>query len=427
LIRDVTTSTGQPQGVAVACQLATVLVDGAMTPTGPALLWQDRRASREAAELASVLDGRDIAIAGRRSAPELTAARLRWVATHEGDAWSRTRYVLSLKDYLVAMLADSIVTDATTASYSMLFDVQQRTWSEALGAAAAVPLARLPRVLAGDARAGEISTAAAASTGLRAGISVAVGGPDGSVAALGSGAVSQGVTVDVAGTTDVVLHTSARPIVDRQGRAVVNAYLIDDLWTTGGPTGLTGGAIAWLSEVLGYDSIERAYREIGAQSAALPPGAGGVTFHTALTGERFPRWTAAAAGSIDGLRREHSAAHVLRAAEEGGAFAVREGLDVLVELGAEIGDVRVSGGVTKRREALQLRADAWRRPVIGVSAGEATTVGTAILAAVAAGAFASIAAAAHAMVRLEPAILPDGRAADAYDVAFERWQMARGR
>jgi sugar (pentulose or hexulose) kinase len=97
---------------------------------------------------------------------------------------------------------------------------------------------------------------------------------------------------------------------------------------------------------------------------------------------------------------------------------------VLVELGADVGDVRVSGGMTKRREALQLRADAWRRSVIGVSTSEATSLGAAILAAVAAGAYATVADAARSMVRLEPAIVPDPSAADAYDVAFEGWRAA---
>ena len=347
------------------------------------------------------------------------------MARHQPEVWARTRWVLSLKDFIVARLTGRPSTDATSASYTYLFDVRHRAWSPELLAAAGAPPDRLPPVLGAHEPGGPIDREVAAATGIPAGTQVAVGGPDGSVAALGSGAVRAGLTVDVAGSTDVLLHVSDRPILDPHQRSVLNAFLLPGLWTVGGPTGLTGGAAAWLAGVLGYDSVEAVYGKLGAAAAEIAPGAAGITFHPALTGERFPTWATGRAGSVSGLRPEHGAAHLLRAAEEGAAFVVREGLDALASLGVEVGEIRVSGGVTRQPAAMRLRASVLRHRLVGVSNPEATTIGTAMLAAVCAGAFATVDQAAAAMVRLQPPVDPDPGAADAYDRAFLRWQAAR--
>jgi xylulokinase len=423
LIRGVTDRAGAPTALGVACQLGLVLADDALAPTAPAILWPDRRAVAEAVELDRILGGS--AVAGRRISPEHTGPRLRWIARHEPETWARTRWVLSLKDFVVAKLTGQVTTDATSASYTLLFDVRNRAWSPDLLAAADCPLTRLPRVLGAHEPAGGIGPEIAPALGVRAGTPVAVGGPDGSVAALGCGAVRAGLTVDVAGSTDVLLHLCDRPIFDLERRSILNAFLLPRLWTVGGPTGLTGGAAAWLSGVLGYGSVEDAYRALGVAAAGIAPGAGGVTFHTALSGERFPTWSTGAAGSLGGLRPEHTPAHLLRAAEEGAVFTVRDGLDAIAALGIDVGEIRVSGGVTRLRTAMQLRANVLRRRVVGVTNPEATTIGAAILAAVCGGAHPTVDQAAAAMVRLDAPVDPEPAVADAYDDAFRRWRVER--
>jgi sugar (pentulose or hexulose) kinase len=256
-------------------------------------------------------------------------------------------------------------------------------------------------------------------------VPVAVGGPDGTVGVLGSGAAAPGLTADVAGTTDVLLHTTSSPTPDPSRRSILNAFLLPGLWTSGGPTGLTGGAIAWLCRMLGFASVDAAYRELGPAVARVEPGAGGLLFHTALSGERFPTWAADRTGSVTGLRPDHTPADLLRSAEEGAAFTVRDGLEALAEVGLPIDKVRISGGAARRPEILQLRANVWRRPVVGVATAEATTAGAGILAAVCAGVHATVADAVASMVDIAPAVDPEPSAADAYDLAYDRWCAER--
>jgi sugar (pentulose or hexulose) kinase len=424
LIAEVVARAGRPLAIGVAAQLGTVLVDEALEPVCEALLWQDRRAASEAAELADVLAGRAHELAGRDVAAELAAPRLMWIAKHRPAEWDRARWCLSLKDYIVARLTGTVATDATSASYSLLFDVRRGSWSDELAAAADVPVDRLPPVLAAFDGCGMIGERTAAAASLAPGIPVAVGGPDGSVGVLGAGAGEAGITVDVAGTTDVVLHTTDRPVADPAHRAALTAYLLPGLWTVGGPTGLTGGGVSWLSALLGHASVESTYRELGPALATIEPGAAGLSFHTALSGERFPTWASNRAGALSGIRPEHTPAHVLRAAEEGAAFAVRRGLETLDALDLPVGEIRVSGGLAKSEEAMRVRANALGRSVVGASASDATTIGAAVLAAMCAGVYTRADQAIGAMVRVEPALAPDATTKSAYDAAYRRWQDA---
>ena len=103
-------------------------------------------------------------------------------------------------------------------------------------------------------------------------------------------------------------------------------------------------------------------------------------------------------------------------------FIVREGVDAITALGVDVGEIRVSGGVTRRRPAMQLRANALRRRLVGVTNPEATTIGAAILAAVCCGRIPPSTGPAASMVRLDAPVDPEPAAADAYDRAFLRWQ-----
>lgn len=419
------------RAIAVAAQLGTVVLDEHGRPVRPALAWSDKRAADEAELLAETLAPELLGLMGRPMAPELTIARVRWLAEHEPDSLRRARWVLSIKDALVHRLTHRAVADEASASYSGLFDVHARTWSPTLVAAAGIDPPLLPIPMPGTAVAGGLSDDAAASLGLPAGLPVAVGGPDGSVGAIGAGAVRAGVTIDVAGTTDVLLRTVDRPVRDPRGRTVLNAHLIPDLWTVGGPTGLTGGVVQWTANLLGYPSVAEAERALGeptskerVTSSANGSAADGPIFLTALDGSRFPTWRAHSTGMIADLRPQHGPADVLRAAQEGVAFTVGEGIEALREIGLDTSEVTVVGGAAGRPAGLQLRSNAWSLPVIALVNREATTTGAAMLAGVACTWFADLDAAALALVRPKRRYQPQAETAAAMARARRRWRDA---
>ncbi len=410
--------------IAVAAQLGMVLLDDRGRPARPALGWGDKRARREAEQLSDLLPPETLASAGRPISAELTIARLRWLATHEPTTLRRARWVVSIKDALIHRLTGRAVTDETNASYTGLFDVYNRAWAPALVEAAGIEAALLPPARPGAAVAGTLTDEAAAALGLPRGLAVAVGGPDGTVGAIGAGAVHAGVTVDVAGTTDVLLHTIDRPLADPPHGTVLNAHLAPSLWTAGGPTGLTGGVVQWTASLLGFGSVDDAHRALGETAAHSSEGP---IFLTTLDGSRFPTWRPERTGLIAALRPEHGPADVFLAAQQGVAFTVGAGLDALRTRGLQINEVIVVGGAAARPATLQLRSDAWAVSVVALANREATTIGAAMLAGVAGGAFPDLDRAARALVRPVHRYEPRPQAAPAMAAARRRWQAAEQR
>lgn len=419
LVRSLEPARFNVQGVAAAAQLGVVLVDAEGNPTDDVLLWPDARAVEEARELERQL-GKAQTLTGRRIAAELPAAKMLWWSRHRAPAVSASRWVLSVKDFLVLSMTGAAVTDETHASYSGWFDVNARSYSDDLLRRTAVPPRLLPPVASASSAAGELSARAAEEMGLPQGVIVAVGAPDGTAGALGAGAVRPHTTVDVAGTTDVLVHVLDKAPT-KGGSAVVNAYAFPELWTVGGPTGMTGGAVEWVSHLLGYSSAAESFAGCGHQALQIDVGSGGVSLSPSLSSSRMPTWDSSERGLLSGLGLHHSPAHVLRAAWEGAAFVVLEGLDALRSAGAVVDEVTLVGGVARQPDLVQLRSDLWQLPVRVIDNEEATSVGTAILAGIAAGVFDDATAAADSMVASSSVIEPRSEAGGR--AARERWQL----
>lgn len=421
-----TVSTQAPvSAIGVCAQLGVLGVNRAGRPTTPAILWSDQRASDEARAIGDLLGDAGYALARRPIVAELPAAKVRWLTTHRPSSTIRTRWWISLKDYIVLRLTAEITTDPTHASYTGLYDVAARTWSPRLAEAAGIDLGSLPSVQEAPAVAGAVSRAASRVTGVAAGTVVAVGAPDGTAGAIGAGAVRSGVTVDVAGSTDVLFRAVRSAGSVASTRLIVNAFAVPGLWAIGGPTGLSGGAVLWLAHLLGFESASALRAGLRAQGS-LNPSSDGLVFRTELTGSRFPDWRPEARGLISGIRAEHGAAQLLRAAEEGSAFLVGAGLDEIADATGRIAEVIIVGGASRDQEGLELRADAWNRTVRTVFEPEASALGAAMLGAVAAGSMPSLPEAASSMVHPKSVFRPRPRRVSALAIAKAAWRKAGG-
>jgi xylulokinase len=419
-IRELTALGLRVAAVGVTAHLATVLVGADNRPTTQAMLWRDNRAWREADQLSAVLGSSLIHVTGRRASPEFAAARMLMLARARPQVLGWTRWLMGLKDYLVLQLTGRPGSDPATASYTQLFDVREGRWSPRIARECGVPMDILPAVRSGVATAGHVTAAAAGLTGLAPGTPVAVGGPDGSTGALGVGAVRAGLTVDIAGTTDVLLHVTDTPANHGGYGAVLNAHLLPGLWTVGGPTGLTGGGLDWLALTLGHESTAAAYLALASVIDDADPGE--LMIRTTLTGRRLPGWNERLRGRIDGISVEHGPEHLMRAAEEGSAFEVRLGIDALRAAGATFDSVILAGGSAASERAVQLRADVWGARVAAAAERDSSLRGAALAAAVAAGRFPDAQQAAAHMVPGMRTYEPDPVAMAAAEQRYRRWR-----
>jgi len=394
-----------------------VAADGA--PLGRAILWSDRRATAEANWLAEHITPQQArawtgyaTIGGVAQPP----ARLLWLKKHRPDDWNCCAAVIQPKDFIALQLTGRSATDRNS-SYS-LFNPQTGRYHPDYLAALGIEPEKMPPVLTPTSLVGEVTAAAAAATGLPAGIPVVTGTIDAWCDIIGCGGITPGCAVDVAGTSEVVALVTDHPA---EGEGVYSSPLLDDLYWVGGPTQSGGKTLLWLAD--GFYGGEADFGRLEAEAASVPPGAEGLLFLPYLEGERAPIWDEAARGAFVGLTGRHTRAHCARAVYEGVAFAVRDILERSeTAAGVVPAALRVSGGGSRSVFWNQIKADVTGRSVQQMSVSDAASLGAALLAAVGVGVFDGPAAAAKAMVHPAAILQPvPGRAA-CYEALFAVWR-----
>ncbi|WP_224391166.1 FGGY-family carbohydrate kinase [Pseudonocardia sp. ICBG1293] len=363
---------GAVGALGIAGHIGTVAVDRDLRPVGPATGWSDSRGADLVAGLPGPVLRRIRETSGRPVPGAGGLAHALDLLARRPELAGRVQALLSPKDFLLARCVGSLVTDAVHAAYTLLFDVRDRAWDLDLVTELGLPAHWWPSVAAPADPVGGLRADVAAATGLPAGLPVVAGGPDGSV---GIGLLLGGRTdliADVAGTTDVLGRLRTDPEAGGAG-VLLNPALGPGRWVTGGPTGVTGGAVARWRELVGTvdeDVVD-----------AVEPGADGLTVIPTLSGDRFPRWRPAARGAVLGQGPDHGPAHLVRAAREGAAFTVREGVDLL-DTGTAPGSTAVvlAGGAARSAAAARLRADVLGRTVLVCDDPDVTLLGAAALA-----------------------------------------------
>ena len=295
--------------------------------------------------------------------------------------------------YLVERLTGVRVLDHAHASTTMLYELATRAWSPKLCAAFAIDPATLPSIATTTELAGTLHARGAALTGLPIGLPIAVGTGDDFSTPLGAGVAAPGFAICSIGTAEVVGALSATAVFDRpppprETILETHAYPTDAFFVEN-PGWLSGGAIRWATRMLGLASD----RELDRLAALAPPGAEGVTFIPALAGAMTPMWRADARGTLHGLAASHDRPHIARAVLEGLAFAAREVVERLAELGLPTAEILVLGGGGNSAVWNQIRADALARPHHIAARTDTSAIGAAMIAAVAAGLFVGLTAA----------------------------------
>lgn len=390
-----------------------VPVDRRGEAMGPCLIWMDRRASAETEGLPAA---KVLAKGGVVLDASHMAAKIRWLKRHHSEARDIARFHQPTS-FLVARLTGRAVLDHAVASTSMLYDLWQRRLDPELCGLFEIAPEELPEIDSSEALAAPLSAAGAALTGLTAGIPVAVGTGDDFSNTLGAGVVRPGCVVASLGTAEVVGAVHGSAVIDKGALVETHGYAGSRFFIEN-PGWLSGGALAWLIRVLRLAGVE----ELNSLAGQAPPGADGVTFLPALSGAMAPEWVAEARGGFYGLTAAHGPEHLARALLEGCAFAMRDVIDRLTELGLDTARVRLLSGGAKSRLWAEIRAGLLGRPVEVATLSDSSPLGAALLAAVAAGAEADLDNAADRLAPATAEIAPVAAHRGAYEEAYGRYR-----
>ena len=383
----------------------------------PAILWNDQRTGAECDQIRQLLGKeRLIHITGNDALTGFTAPKILWMKNHEPELFARLRQILLPKDYVRYKLTGVYATDRAGASGTILFNLAQRDWSPEVLSALEIDLEWLPPTHEGTEQTGAISTQVAQLTGLRAGTPVYGGGGDQAAAAVGTGAVTEGIVSLSLGTSGVVFASTNLPIIEPDGRLHAFCHAAPGKWHLMGVMLSAAGSLRWFRDVF---KPGLPFEELVAPAAQVPPGSEGLQFLPYLTGERTPHPDPLARGAFVGLTVRHSLAHLTRSVLEGVAFGLRDSFELMKAAGlSEITQVRVSGGGAKSPLWQQILADIIGSELVTVHTTEGTAFGAALLAGVGAGQWQNVELACDAAIRITGRISPNPATANQYNAYY---------
>jgi glycerol kinase len=400
--------------VALANQGETVLAWDRRTgrPLTPAIVWQDRRSAGVCARLAPEA-GWLAEVTGLPLDPYFAAPKMTWLR----ENLTAGGVVTTTDTWLLARLGAGYVTDAATASRTMLLGLDAADWSPRACAAFGIDPAALPAVTDCAGITGE-------TTAFGPALPVAGLAVDQQAALAAQGCLTAGQAKCTYGTGAFLLAaTGEHPVRSSAGLSASVAWRLagQPAYCLDGQVYTAGSAVRWLIDV----GIAGSAADLDAAGASVPD-AGGVQFVPALAGLGAPHWRPDARGAFLGLGLGTSRAHLIRAVLDGLAAAVALlARSVAADLGAPLTVLRADGGLTRSRLLLQTQADLLQVPVEVYRSPDATALGVAALARLGTGAAASLAEAvgpAAPQQVIEPA-MSAGQAAEqlaGYEAALAR-------
>lgn len=272
------------------------------------------------------------------------------------------------------------ISDASNASRTLLFNITTLDWDDELLAILGIPRAVLPRVVDSSAIYGET-----AGDLFAAAIPLAGMAGDQQSALFGQACGTAGMAKNTYGTgCFLLMHCGERPVVSRRNLLTTVAWQLGGRaeYALEGSVFVAGAAVQWLRDGLG---IIRSSGEVEALAASVPDS-GGVCLVPAFTGLGAPHWDPYARGTIVGITRGTTAAHIARATLESIAFQSADLITAMEgDSGISLAELRVDGGATANGLLMQFQADLLGVPVVRPRISETTALGAAYLAGLAVG------------------------------------------
>jgi len=362
----------------------TILWDRATgRPVARAIVWQDRRTAPLCAELTARGLGEIVtAQTGLLIDPYFSGTKIAWLLDHVAGLRARAEAGEIAFGTVDAWLIWNLtggrrhVTDVTNASRTMLFDIHRLRWSEELLGALNVPASVLPEVLPCSADFGM-------TVSDHFGGAIAIGGVAGDqqAALVGQAGFAPGMAKNTYGTGSfVVLNTGARIVRSTQGLLSTIAFALEPgkaTYALEGSIFVTGAAVQWLRDGLGIiersDQIEALARQVDDTADCY--------FVPAFTGLGAPYWDPFARGTIVGITRGTTRAHLARAALEAMAYQTADVIAAMErDAGVPLTELRVDGGASANDLTMQFQADVLGVPVSRPAIIETTALGAAYLA-----------------------------------------------
>jgi gluconokinase len=287
------------------------------------IIWADNRSQIQADTLRLTPTGQDIYHhTGTPIHPMSPLCKLIWFRQHQPDLLRQAYKFISIKEYVWFKLFGKFQVDYSIASATGLFNIYTQTWYQPALVAAGITAPQLSEPVSPLYQATNLHPEYAKQINLPASVPFIIGGSDGCLANLGTGATIPGRAALTIGTSGAIRVTAPQPAADPQQR-LFSYILAEGQYVVGGPVNNGGIILRWFRD--NFAETEKAealasgldpYTLLCQEAATVPAGSDGLLFMPYLLGERAPIWDAQARGAFFGVSITHTRSHFLRAVFE---------------------------------------------------------------------------------------------------------------
>ncbi|HHV09134.1 MAG TPA: sugar kinase [Clostridiales bacterium] len=398
---------------------AIIPMDASGRPLCKSISGTDIRGTQELEEIQYLLGRERLTdITGLNLSTIYSGNKILWLKKQAAKLYEEAWKIVTFQDYVIYRLTHSAVIDYSMASRTLLFDIGTNSWSEEILRALGIDRNKLSEPARGGSIVGTMEGRVAGELGLSPGIKVVVGTHDHICNAIGSGSVNYGDCANTVGTTEgltALLHR-AQLSTDSINRYQISCepFVLPRMFNTVAWNNTSGILLKWFVQEFvreeGTAGIREVFRKLNEGMAAEPTG---LLVLPHFSGAATPHMDDRSKGAILGLTLGTRREDIYKALMEGANYELALILDCLRKAGLQPGRLTATGGALSE-QLLQIKADVLDMEVHTVESKQTGTLGGAILGAVAAGDFPTVAEAVEKMVRMGRTYEPESRFVKVY-------------
>ncbi|WP_455364319.1 FGGY-family carbohydrate kinase, partial [[Eubacterium] cellulosolvens] len=339
-------------------------IDQKGDPVRACIIYMDRRAQKECNWVRDHIKEEEVfRISGNTIDSYFAGYKILWYLRNESENYRKTWKILNANGYITSKLTGEAAIDYWTASqFSPLFDYRRGKWAADMCSSLGIEEDRLPRLYNSDQVIGEVTSEAERITGLAKSTPVIATGYDGVQSLFSVGALDQGETAFMYGTTGCWMVVQDTPRFDP--RFINASNPIEGKYVIFGGMATTGALVKWfkdqfgrLEEQMGHTLTVNPYQILDLEAGKSPTGSGGLVILPYFMGERTPIWDPTAKGMIFGLTLSHTRADVFRAILEAAGYGLRQHMEIAESVGIKYSKMIAVNGGAKSRLWRQIMSD----------------------------------------------------------------------
>jgi len=396
------------------------------------MLYIDSRGQLEIDELCKKLDKNTIMqISGLSPNKAYSLAKIQWIKNNNYDSYKKTWKFLLYEDYISYVLTGNTNIDYSLASRTMAFDVINKKWSDEILNSADIDKALLATPIQSGNVIGKLKKELQSELNLPINTYILAGGHDQACAAIGGGALSNGMSVDGMGTAECITSVFDNPVINskiEQYNYNCEPHLIADKYISLAYCSSSGSIVKWFRDNFGYEEKQKAKNlnisEYQLMDNKMPDEPTNIILLPHFSGSGTPYLDNKALGGIFGLTLNTNKYDIYKSILEGITYEMRYNLECLKDTGITTNVIKALGGGAQSDKWLQIKADIYNLPVERPKIKEASSLGAAMVCFKEAKIYSSLEETSKNLVLTDKIYYPKKENTKKYNEIYEKYKNA---